>query len=136
MKRSTGKCIQVYEGLLEAFKVVNSICAMKLLPYLVFNMNDSNVIYFDNLLIKKFNARFESPFNERTIRNAMSELVKAGIAHRIQNGRYLIDAKYFWAGNSKSRLEFIKNMEEWNMAGLIGADLKIGNIEEIKKEEE
>lgn len=121
---------QVYRGLIRAFDRINSVCALKLLPFLLFEMNDSNVISFDLDLIRKFNSQFSNSFNERTVRNSMTELVKSGIAHKIQNGKYMIDANYCWIGDTAERLMFIKNIESWKANGLFksGKDDRVFDV--------
>lgn len=115
--------MQIYKGLISAYDKINSVCAMKLLVFLMFDMDKHNVVYFNKELIKRFNAQFANKFHERTIRNAITELSSTDIIKKVRNGVYLINALYCWAGKKDERLKYLSNIATLDDLGLVGIDV-------------
>jgi len=100
---------QYYRGLVRANSMLSMQCSFKLLPFLFFELNDSNVFAFDTALVDKFNSVCspDKPYKFRTVRAAIKEMLDADIIRKIGNSRYYIKPEYCWIGSGTDRREMI-----------------------------
>lgn len=101
---------QFYKGLVVANAKLNMQCSLKLLPFLFFEVNHTNVFTFDVALVNKFNLTCspDSPYKFRTVRAAIKEMLDVDIIRRVHNTKYYIRPEYCWIGDPSERKELIK----------------------------
>jgi hypothetical protein len=102
-----------------------SSTARVLLDVLVIGMRaEDNLVYFIDggmeMYMDFYEAKLNKPISKKTIQNAVTELVRAGILTKTRNGQFIIDERMFF---------------KWEMKGKKGNSAKWTNKSDIEIEE-
>lgn len=101
---------QVYHNIFKYTKNLKSKYGMHYLHWIMDKANDFNMVPHNEKVIEEFCREFEDRPSKGTVRNAISELVKAGIFIKYSNSSYQLNPVIFWTQEIKERFGHIRDM--------------------------
>jgi hypothetical protein len=106
--------IKLYMSLTKIIVNLKGMATVKLLCWTFSQVNGENMFSFNKTKIKEFNKYLENnnsePYNERSVYNALKELVDNNIVIKWSNGSYQLNPNYLWTNGEVERVESIKGL--------------------------
>jgi hypothetical protein len=107
---------QFYECLGKTIATLNSIMSVKLLCWSFSQINKENMFSFNDEMINDFNRWLEdnggTSYNNRSVYNALKELIDKKIVIKWSRGSYQLNPIYIWSDSIEKR---IKHLQEKGM---------------------
>jgi len=117
---------QIYLTLSNVVAKLNSLASVKLLFWAFHQISKENMFSFNQSKIIEFNKWLENnnskPYNERTMYNALKELIENGIVIKWSNGSYQLNPKFIWTDSIEKRIEHLKQLGKFDSYELIETD--------------
>lgn len=102
---------QIYHNIFLHTKNLKSKYCLHYLLWIMTRLGKENMIPHNEYVLQEFCNEFEDKPSIGTVRNAITELIKAKLILKFSNTSYAMNPVVFWGEDINKRIEHIKHLE-------------------------